>query len=106
MDLHKLLKPYEIDKKFYRFEAQNVLLDFIMNYSDVHPGFHCYGKSVEDADSVHYHHLVLVYWTDGHRPTLNIFNFIKDSAHEVELKVERKGYEDTWDWIMGEPFND
>ena len=78
MDLHKLLKSYEYDDKYYRCEADVVLMQYITDYTDAHPGFHCYGVKVEDSNPELYYHFVLVYWTDGHRPTLNTFNFKKE----------------------------
>lgn len=108
MDLHKILKPYEYNIHYYHAEGAKVLFDFLEEYCAAHPWLHAYYVLVDDSDPEHYFHYVVTYWSDGTRPTTNIFNFIKtkEKKDTTQLKVERKGYEDTWNWTMGEPFND
>ena len=80
MDLHKLLKPYEISKKYYDSKGVKVLINFLESYAAAHSWFHCYYVLVEDSDPDCYFHYALIYWTDGERPTLNTFNFIKNEG--------------------------
>ena len=76
IDLHGVLKSHEHNKQFYDASAAPVLLAYLQDYSIAHSWFHYYYSLVEDSDPEHYFHYAVVYWTDGQRPTMNIFNFV------------------------------
>lgn len=78
MDLHEILKPYEYDIHWYRAEGAEILFNFLKNYCEAHQWFHVYYVLVDDSDSEHYFHYAVTYWSDGTRPTTNIFNFRKE----------------------------
>ena len=88
MDLHKYLKSYEYNDKFYQSEGIKVLFTFLADYRQAHKWFHYYVNSVEDSNPEKYAHYIVTYWSNNERPTTNIFNFIKESNYQ------------------GEPFND
>ena len=77
MNLHEILKEYTHNEKYYTAEGYATLLNHLLSYSTAHPWFHYYGTMVPDSDENHYFHYVVLYWTEGQRPTINTFNFIK-----------------------------
>ena len=79
MDLHKLLQDngYLFNSKYYDADGYNLLIQHLLDYSNAHSWFHYYGTIVPDSDETHYFHYVVLYWTEGQRPTVNTFNFIR-----------------------------
>lgn len=77
MNLHDILKPYEYNQVYYRSEGYNELIRYLLDYTNAHSWFHYYGTIVHDSDGEHYFHYAVVHWTEGHRPTINTFNFIR-----------------------------
>lgn len=74
MDLHKRLRPYEIDDTYYDAAGYEDLIKYILEYSNAHSWFHHYETFVPDSNP-RYFHCVVLYWTEGQRPTVNTFNF-------------------------------
>ena len=77
MNLHNILKNYTIDENYYDAEGYPVLVQQLLAYSNSHPWFRYYGKMIMDSDQDNYFHYVVVYWSDGNRPTMNAFNFLR-----------------------------
>jgi hypothetical protein len=77
MNLHNILKDYIYDDKYYKAEGYPVLIQQLLAYSNSHPWFRYYGTMVPDSDEDTYFHYVVVYWSDGNRPTMNTFNFLR-----------------------------
>ena len=77
MDLHKILKPFTINETWYKIEGYTTLIRTLLDYSNAHSWFHYYGTLVPDSDPKYIHYVVL-YWTEGQRPTINTFNFKRD----------------------------
>ena len=80
MDLHNLLQKnnYLFSNTYYKDDGFLFLVRYLQDYANAHSWFHYYGTVVSDSDSDHYFHYVVIYWTEGHRPTLNTFNFIRN----------------------------
>lgn len=77
MDLHKILKPYALDNTWYEVKGYDILIHTLLDYANAHSWFHYYGTHVPDSNSKYFHYVVL-YWTEGQRPTINTFNFERD----------------------------
>lgn len=84
MDLHKLLQDngYVVNSTYYNADGYSLLIKHLLDYSNAHSWFHYYGTMVPDSDDEHYFHYVVLYWTEGQRPTMNTFNFIRIYQNE------------------------
>ncbi len=81
MDLHKVIKDYEINDKLYNQDGYDNLVRFLLDYANAHSWFHWHGRLIEDTNPK-YLHLAVVYWNDGARPTLNTFSFKRSITEE------------------------
>lgn len=79
MNLHKLLKSkgYQFSDTYYNDDGYPFLTRYLLDYANAHPWFHYHGTFVPDSDNENYFHYVVLYWTEGQRPTINTFNFIR-----------------------------
>ena len=78
MDLHKLLEPYAVNKNWYDAKGYVTLINTLLDYSNAHPWFHYHGTKVLDSNPNSCFHYVVLHWTEGQRPTINTFNFVRD----------------------------
>lgn len=102
INLHEVLKPYEYNSEYYKAEAAEVLFKFLEDYEGAHPWFNYFAEPIVDSSPHLYFHYAVIYWTEGHRPTLNIFNFTKNkklSERNITRKIDEAE-------IGGDCFND
>ena len=76
MDLHKLLSEYAVDETWYNADGYTGLVVYLLSYANNHPWFHYHATLVPDSNEKYFHYVVL-YWTEGQRPTINTFNFVR-----------------------------